>query len=141
MKTPRSKQPRRCKRMRPSPALKAWLRAAQSDRCLGCDSLLDGAVEFDHVIPLALGGANRAENWAALCKRCHRTKTAADLKRIAKAKRQRRYHETGRSRAPSQGWAAASHFRASRQFSKTLRRHMNGMVTPRCACAKCRPQK
>lgn len=52
----------------------------------------------DHVIPDALGGSNTLENAETLCLPCHRTvKTPADVKRIRKADRQRRYHETGRS--------------------------------------------
>lgn len=120
-------------RAKPSKWLKQRVLEAQSHRCLGCDKVL-ADVEFDHVIPLGLGGLNAPENWAALCPRCHRRKTADDLRRIAKAKRQRRYHETGRSRAPSQ-WAP---FGSTAHFPKHWRRHVNGMVTRRCACALCR---
>lgn len=130
-----SNQGKVCRR-RPSPRLKRWILAAQADRCLGCGAALSH-VEFDHVIPLGLGGDNSPENWAAVCPPCHKTKTRADLKRIAKARRQRRYHETGRSRArstfsPIKGFIA-------RGFDKHRRKHINGAVTNECSCARCRP--
>lgn len=45
-------------------------------------------VEYDHITPLALGGANEPINLMPLCPKCHRRKTDADLARIAKANRQ-----------------------------------------------------
>lgn len=47
---------------------------------------VDGA-EVDHRIPIALGGADEAENAQVLCVRCHKRKTKSDRKRIDKAKR------------------------------------------------------
>ncbi|WP_158767319.1 HNH endonuclease [Terricaulis silvestris] len=121
-------------RQRPSRRLKQCIWDAQGGRCLACDQRLV-ASEFDHVVPLGLGGSNAPDNWAALCVSCHRTKTVEDLRRIAKAKRQRRYHETGRSRA-AKTWSPFNSA-AKQGFSKTLRRHLNGFVTRRCPCAVC----
>jgi hypothetical protein len=44
-------------------------------RCVKCDS--NQRLEFDHVIPLALGGANTARNLQLLCETCNRSKGAA----------------------------------------------------------------
>lgn len=91
-------------RRRLTPSQKAQILERQAWTCgcgRGCD-LRGQAVEYDHMIPLALGGADSLENLQALLVPCHRGaggKTAADVKRIAKAKRQQKFHETGRSRA------------------------------------------
>lgn len=50
----------------------------------GCAGI---AAEFDHGIPVALGGASTFENCFHLCAECHRKKTALDVKLIAKADR------------------------------------------------------
>ena len=122
----RPRAPRHCRR-RPTKWLKDKILALQGFACLGCDTRLQD-VEFDHVIPLGIGGDNLPDNWAALCARCHRKKTVADIRIIAKAKRQRRFHETGRSRAAAK----------SGGFDKMKRRHLNGAVTTRCECPRCR---
>ncbi len=132
MKTPVRPGPDRHCRQRPTKWLKQRILEEQEFTCLGCANPLRD-VEFDHVVPLGLGGANAPDNWAALCPKCHRRKSIADLKRIAKAKRQRRFHETGRSRAPSK----ASMLGGATGFDRQHRRHMDGTVTNRCACARC----
>ena len=71
-------------------------------RCQGCGCDLTGKRwDCDHVLPDWLGGRPVLENAEVLCAgsraTCHGKKTAADVKRIAKTRRQRRYHETGRS--------------------------------------------
>lgn len=64
--------------------------------CVECGS---SDVQLEHELPDWLGGAPSVENLRLLCVACHKVKTRRDVKIIAKAKRQRRYHETGRSRA------------------------------------------
>lgn len=44
-------------------------------RCIKCGS--NQRLEFDHVIPVALGGANTARNLQLLCEICNRSKGAA----------------------------------------------------------------
>jgi hypothetical protein len=44
-------------------------------RCVACGG--NQRLEFDHVIPLALGGANTARNLQLLCEACNRSKGAA----------------------------------------------------------------
>lgn len=51
--------------------------------------------QWDHIVPLALGGENSAENFQAICIDCHSTKTrgngattaGSDIGRIAKTRR------------------------------------------------------
>lgn len=119
-------------RKRPSKNLRDRILEAQENKCLGCDEPLL-SVEYDHVVPLGLGGSNAAENWAALCPVCHGTKTREDLRRIAKAKRQRRYHETGRSRAPT-NWTPPG---VPKRQKSDWRKHLDGSLSLRCECAAC----
>jgi 5-methylcytosine-specific restriction endonuclease McrA len=44
-------------------------------RCVACGS--EELLQFDHVIPVALGGASTAENLQLLCAPCNRDKGAA----------------------------------------------------------------
>lgn len=44
-------------------------------RCVKCGA--NQRLEFDHIIPLALGGANTARNLQLLCETCNRSKGAA----------------------------------------------------------------
>lgn len=53
--------------------------------------------EFDHTIPLELGGKHELSNIRALHVNCHRIKTDADAKSIAKARRIRK-RRTGQSK-------------------------------------------
>jgi 5-methylcytosine-specific restriction protein A len=112
------------KRRRLTPTQKAGIIARQVNCCgCGCGGDLEGqAVEFDHMLPLALGGADTPENMQALLPDHHRIKTRDDVRRIRKADRQRRYHETGKSHQhrtrPIQ----------SRGFDTTFKRKMNGEV-------------
>lgn len=66
----------------------------QDQRCAICDEPLDvlvkrgpDRIEFDHAHCHALGGASEQDNCRAVHKRCHLSKTARDIKDIAKTKR------------------------------------------------------
>lgn len=67
------------------------LLAEFNGKCRMCQCSIDGAsgLEWDHRIPLALGGEDELANLEPLCIRCHRTKTKGDVAQIAKATRQR----------------------------------------------------
>jgi 5-methylcytosine-specific restriction endonuclease McrA len=123
-------------RKRPSSALKKWILQSQDYTCLACAAPLQDQ-QYDHIVALGLGGGNTADNWAALCAACHKQKTLEDIRRIAKANRQRRYHQTGRSRAPRNTPACLNGI-CNNGFNKNLVRHVGGLVTTRCSCPNCR---
>lgn len=50
------------------------MRHRQGDRCGYCDSKLNGAGEFDHMIPVRLGGSSAASNMILACVECNRDK-------------------------------------------------------------------
>ena len=56
------------------------------------EKLRPGHFDFDHELPLCLGGAHSENNIRAICKEAHRAKTAQDVSRKAKADRQRAKH-------------------------------------------------
>lgn len=69
---------------------KSWKQAAlarSGGTCIRLDCEATEGLEFDHAIPLALGGKHQADNIQPLCRAHHRQKTDLDLKLIAKAKR------------------------------------------------------
>lgn len=126
-------------RQRPSRWLIARILKAQDGACRACGCRLEH-FEMDHVVALGLGGANSPDNWAALCPPCHRSKTRADLQRMAKADRQRRFMETGRGRARTR-WRPFDNSPGDASggcFDRSLRRHLNGVVSRRCHCPVCR---
>ena len=98
----------------------AVLRERQRWTCARCDKQI---AEWDHVIPLELGGAHSEANLMGLCSHHHRIKTAKDIKAIAKARRIRRKlaGENKRSRKSAGRPLGAG----------PLRRKMSGQVVPR----------
>ena len=44
------------------------------------------AEQIDHILPLALGGTDDRDNLQALCKPCHKIKTAQDVRNIHRSK-------------------------------------------------------
>jgi 5-methylcytosine-specific restriction endonuclease McrA len=61
------------------------------------ERLLLTGVQWDHRIPLALGGTNEPKNIQGLTPAAHRKKTDQDDEDIARAERRKTYHETGRA--------------------------------------------
>src|SRR5262249_29876941 len=51
---------------------RVWRR--DEGRCVSCGS--QELLEFDHIIPLAMGGSNTERNLQLLCERCNREKAA-----------------------------------------------------------------
>jgi len=70
-------------------------------RCEACALPLQvGRINYDHVIPDALGGEPVLENCEVLCRACHDDKThRGDVPRIAKMKRQKSAHLGARKSA------------------------------------------
>lgn len=69
---------------------KAWKEAARArtdGMCARLECMVTEGLEYDHALPLGLGGKHRADNIQPLCKIHHRQKTDRDIKLIAKAKR------------------------------------------------------
>jgi 5-methylcytosine-specific restriction endonuclease McrA len=65
-----------------------------NDCCQQCARRIGGKLraEYDHVIPLCLGGENRESNLALVCNECHLGKTRLDVKLKAKVARVRKRH-------------------------------------------------
>ena len=54
--------------------------SAKDYKCCECrTNLLDRGFDIDHKLPLANGGKNTIENLQALCKKCHKNKTAKEI--------------------------------------------------------------
>lgn len=71
--------------------LKIWER--EKGKCMVCGvKLTTGNLIFEHVRPLALGGADEDDNIRLTCKGCASDKTKDDMARINKAKRQKTAH-------------------------------------------------
>lgn len=63
-----------------------------SDCCQQCGRSIGGKLraEFDHIIPLILGGKHAEGNLRLVCNECHALKTKRDVKLAAKVKRIRK---------------------------------------------------
>jgi 5-methylcytosine-specific restriction endonuclease McrA len=62
-------------RRRPIPLkVKTWVWQRDGGRCVECRSRAD--LEYDHIIPLAMGGSNTERNLQLLCGPCNRRKGA-----------------------------------------------------------------
>jgi len=59
-------------------------------RCASCKCKTGGSngLDWDHIIPLEMGGDDALANLQPLCKACHKAKTKTDVGHIAKGKRQ-----------------------------------------------------
>lgn len=78
----------------------------QHGRCHLCGGFIQAtqAWELEHVIPLAMGGADDETNWALAHTKCHRTKTVRDLLELGRARRREAKHfGAKRSRNPLPG--------------------------------------
>lgn len=100
---------------------------AAQGRCNACDRILTPGTrwEIDHVVPLALGGADADHNLQVLCSPCHSGKTATrDVPAIAKAERIRARHlGAKRARRPMPGGRSSAWKRAldGRVVGRTIR--------------------
>ena len=65
-----------------------WLRA--KGNCEECGARLKvGSGEYDHILPLSMGGETEVSNGQLVCGVCHKAKTAREAPRRAKADRVR----------------------------------------------------
>lgn len=77
------------------PRVKARIYLDAKGRCAHCTRFIDGhalVAEYDHVIPIIIGGKNRESNLQLLCSECHKSKTKLDVKIKAKVARVRMKH-------------------------------------------------
>jgi 5-methylcytosine-specific restriction endonuclease McrA len=77
------------------PRVKARIYLSAEGRCKHCTRFIDGSAlvgQYDHVIPLILGGKNEESNLQLLCSECHATKSRLDVKLKAKVARVRKRH-------------------------------------------------
>lgn len=141
--------------------LKAVVLVRFGGRCAIANCADPGPYEFDHAYALGIGGSNDLENFRPLCRAHHKDKTRADVKAIAKGKRQRKkfgdrpvfeYVEPQPLSETPGLWPRQMVSRKemedkfgkpktkakiqSRGFDKTRRRTMAGKVVPRVGKAK-----
>jgi 5-methylcytosine-specific restriction endonuclease McrA len=79
----------------PPPRVKARIYLLAEGHCKHCTRFIDGSAltaEYDHVIPIILGGENRETNLQLLCEPCHAAKTKIDVKLKSKVARVRKAH-------------------------------------------------
>lgn len=104
-----------------SPMQKLRIFEATAGRCHLCGLKIQRRWEVEHIVPLALGGADDETNMAPAHVDCHAGKSAKDRGDIARAKRRKAKHVGAfKSSRPMDG------SRASR-----LKKHMDGRVTVR----------
>lgn len=104
---------------------KAAILARYQHRCGICrEAFADGAeIDFDHEIPLEIGGKDDASNMQPVHRACHKVKTARDAKLIAKSRR---------IRAKMAGTVTRKKaVIRSRGFRKDIRRTLAGKTVPR----------
>lgn len=78
----------------------AKTKVAAFERCGGkcerCSAhLMPGKIDYDHIVPDALGGEPDLDNCAVLCRACHSApggKTSGDITTIARTKRLKAAH-------------------------------------------------
>ncbi len=75
----------------------------QGYRCAMCGRT-SRFLEFDHIIPSALGGSNDINNLQALCPECHRNKTKVDRLLISQAKFMSQSKKKLISQTVKRGW-------------------------------------
>lgn len=63
------------RRERPNKAMRQAVFERDGGACVECESTFD--IQYDHIIPFALGGSNNIENMQILCGECNREKSAS----------------------------------------------------------------
>jgi hypothetical protein len=83
------------KRLKISSKMRLEMFFKANNQCQSCQAKIHPGHkwELDHIIPLAMGGADTKQNMQILCKICHNLKTYnKDISEIAKAKRLQMKH-------------------------------------------------
>lgn len=112
------------KRKRHSAKVKASIIERQGGLCARTGVPLAGRrVEYNHVIPLALGGADHPDNLEAITAEAHRKLTSRHMGQIAKAKRCEKKLTRDAIRKPKRAWPArdlkSPGFKGWRKFDGT----------------------
>lgn len=76
-----------------SPSRREKFRILKNGICNECGDNVGNSFDIDHLIPLENGGKDDESNFQLLCKPCHKLKTKADIKIIAKVRSIRQKHE------------------------------------------------
>jgi len=78
----------------PPPRVKDRIRERQGNLCALSGAALgsDAVVQYDHIVPLWLGGSNSESNLQAVTSEAHKRKTATEAKVRAKCNRTRKKH-------------------------------------------------
>lgn len=110
-------------RLSVSPARRKRIYEAHGNTCYYPACCETEGLEFEHIVPLWMGGKDDDSNTAPMCRSHHKAKTALDAKMRAKTKRLIAKGDPDRERKPSR--------LKSRGFDKTLRKKFNGTVERR----------
>lgn len=102
---------------------------SQQYRCAQCQALLPPDYEIDHIIPVALGGHNGAQNLQALCTPCHALKTQQDLRRITEERRPGRTDDGSPPRTGN-NWRQKRQRRGGFDISKLNAQQKNAVSHP-----------
>jgi len=116
-------------RIRFSLRIKEEMLARFNGNCGLCGQPLCGRIDWDHILPLALGGIDEPSNLQPVhADGCHSEKTKLDIQRIRKADRQGGKKTGQWARRQRKGPQMKS-----RGFDKSLRKKMSGVVERRDA--------
>lgn len=112
-------------RLSVSPARRKRVLEAHNGVCYYPDCEETQGLEFEHIVPLWMGGKDDDSNTAPMCREHHKQKTALDAKMRARTKRIIAKHSPDREKPVSRI--------ASRGFQKsaTHKRTFSGKVVPR----------
>ncbi len=115
-----------------SDKLKLQVLVANGGRCCRCDKrLAKGDTEFDHVLPVFMGGLTELGNLLPMCSACHKLKTKKDAADRAKVNRllADNMPQTDENVEPKRSKQAIN----SRGFDQTKTRRFDGTVVARQA--------
>ena len=90
------------------------------------ERLIEQGCQFDHVIPVAFGGTNDADNLQAVTPRAHRRKTDSDIARIAHVNRiigkRNKTFNVNRARIASRNTLGGDEYRKRKEWKTEMER-------------------